>query len=141
MNRELSGAFMSLSLAEALGQVDLESGRVYVCQVKGHWVELRVLGTAEVPTLAAYDESVVMLDPWVEFPQPTSKLSVIAEFGPTPLPDVPEIPNDEAYDESDVMLDPWVEFPQPKSGILVTATPGSLPLPDVPEIPRDDDDQ
>jgi hypothetical protein len=108
MNRELSGAFMSLSLVEALGQVDLESGRVYVCQVKGHWVELRVLGTAEVPSSAAYDESIagvpslaaydesdVMLDPWVEFPRPTSKFSVIAKFGPSPLPDAPEIPNDE----------------------------------------------
>jgi hypothetical protein len=108
MNRELSGAFMSLSLVEALGQVDLEFGRVYVCQVKGHWVELRVLGTAEVPSSAAYDESIagvpslaaydesdVMLDPWVEFPRPTSKFSVIAKFGPAPLPDAPEIPNDE----------------------------------------------
>jgi hypothetical protein len=94
MNRELSGAFMSLSLVEALGQADLESGRVYVCQVKSHWVELRVLGTAEVPSLAAYDESDVMLDPWVEFPQPQPKFSVIAEFGPAPLPDVLEIPND-----------------------------------------------
>jgi hypothetical protein len=85
-------------------------------RTSGHWVELRVLrtaevpslaayhesdvkldplGTAEVPSLAAYHESDVMLDPWVEFPQPKSKFSVIAEFGPAPLPDVPEIPNDE----------------------------------------------
>ena len=35
---------MNLSLVEALGQVALEAGRVYRCQVKGHWVELRMLG-------------------------------------------------------------------------------------------------
>jgi hypothetical protein len=64
-------------------------------RTSGHWVELRVLRTAEVPSLAAYHESDVMLDPWVEFPQPKSKFSVIAEFGPAPLPDVPEIHNDE----------------------------------------------
>lgn len=86
---------MSLSLVEALGQVDLESGGFYVCQVKGHWVELRVLGTTEVPSLAAYDESDVMLDFWVEFPQPKSGIIVTATFGSPPLPDVPEIPRDD----------------------------------------------
>jgi hypothetical protein len=35
---------MSLSLVEALGQVDLEAGRVHRCHVKDKWVELRVLG-------------------------------------------------------------------------------------------------
>lgn len=39
---------MSLTLVEALGQVDLEEGQFYRCQVKGHWVELRVLGPVEV---------------------------------------------------------------------------------------------
>jgi hypothetical protein len=86
---------MSLSLVEALAQVDLESGRVYSCQVKGHWVELRVLGAAEVPSLAAYDESDVMRDPWVEFPQPKSGILVTATPGSPPLPDVPEIPRDD----------------------------------------------
>ena len=89
-----TGASMSLSLVEALGQVNLEAGRVYRCQVKGHWVELRVLGPTEVPPVSVYDESDVMLDPWVEFPRPTSMFSVTGKFGPTPLPDVPEIPDD-----------------------------------------------
>ena len=84
---------MSLSLVEALGQVHLEAGRVYRCQVKGHWVELRVLGPAEVRPVSVNDESDVMLDPWVEFPRPTSMLSVTGKFGPTTLPDVPEIPD------------------------------------------------
>jgi hypothetical protein len=86
---------MSLSLAEALGQVDLEAGRVYHCCVKGQLVELRVLGPAEAPPASGYDESDVMLDPWVELPAPTPLFSVVGEFGPTPLPDVPDIPDDE----------------------------------------------
>jgi len=85
---------MNLSLVEALGQVDLEAGRVYRCQVKGQWVEVHVLGPAKVRPVSVYDESDEMLDPWIEFPRPTTKFSVTGEFGPTPLPDVPEIPND-----------------------------------------------
>ena len=45
---------MNLSLVEALGQVDLEAGRVYRCQVKGQWVELRVLGPDEIRPLSVY---------------------------------------------------------------------------------------
>jgi len=85
---------MSLSLVEALTQVELEAGRVYFCEVKGHKVELRVLKQAESETLSALDESDVMLDPWVELPQPTAKFSVVGEFGPLPLPDPPVIPDD-----------------------------------------------
>jgi hypothetical protein len=85
---------MSLSLVEALGHVDLEAGRVYRCQVKGQGVELRVLGPVEVRPVSVYDESDVMLDPWVEFPQPTSGIVLHAKPGSLPLPDVPEIPDD-----------------------------------------------
>jgi hypothetical protein len=87
---------MSLSLVEALGQVDLEPGRVYHCHVKGRWVELRVLEAEHVPPSTRYDESDLMLDPWVEFPQPTPKFSVKGEFGTPPLPDPPELPDDGA---------------------------------------------
>ncbi len=86
---------MSLTLAEALGQVDLEAGRVYRCQVKGHWVELRVLHSADILPSTRYDESDVMLDPWVEFPHPTSGIVIRAKQGTLPLPSVPEIPRDE----------------------------------------------
>jgi len=86
---------MSLTLVEALGQVDLEEGQVYRCQVKGHWVELRVLGPAEVQPSAGYNESDVMLDPWVELPRPKSATRLRARRGSLPLPDVPEIPADE----------------------------------------------
>ncbi len=85
---------MSLSLVEALGQVDLEAGRVYRCQVNGKVVELRMLEASELPPISAYDESDVMLDPWVEFPAPAAHFTVIARPGPTPLPDPPEIPDD-----------------------------------------------
>jgi hypothetical protein len=85
---------MSLSLVEALAQTDLEAGRVYRCEVKGQMVELRVLGPAARGPVSIYDESDVMLDPWVELPQPAPLFSVPGEFGPVPLPDVPEIPDD-----------------------------------------------
>jgi hypothetical protein len=86
---------MSLSLVEALEHVDLEPGRVYVCEVKGHKVELRVLKPAESRMPSAFDESDVMLDPWVEFPRPTSGIFLRAKSGSIPLPDVPELPVDE----------------------------------------------
>jgi hypothetical protein len=86
---------MGLSLVEALAQVDLEAGRVYRCEVNGHWVELRVLDSAGLPAPCRYDESDVMLDPWVEFPLPAPAFSVQGSYGPMPLPDVPEIPGDE----------------------------------------------
>ena len=91
---QLSGANMSLSLVEALAQTDLEAGRIYRCEVKGQLVELRVLGPTAARPVSAYDESDVMLDPWVELPQPTPVFSVVGEFGPIALPDVPEIPDD-----------------------------------------------
>ena len=80
---------MSLSLVEALGQVDLEAGRVYRCKVNGRWVELRVPGPSEVRPVSVYDESDVMLDPRVEFPPPKSGIVVRAKPGSVPLPDVP----------------------------------------------------
>jgi hypothetical protein len=86
---------MSVSIAEALGQVDLEAGRTYRCQVNGHWVLVRVLGPTEVGPDSVLDESDVMLDPWVEFPASTSGFVVRATFGSVPLPDPPEIPADE----------------------------------------------
>jgi hypothetical protein len=92
------GMHMSLSLVEALGQVELKPGRTYHCQVKGHWVTLRVAEGGQPVPSAGFDESDVMLDPWVEFPQPVPAFTVRSEFGPAPLPDVPVIPRDE--DES-----------------------------------------
>jgi len=82
---------MSVSLAEALGQVDLEAGQVYRCQVNGHLVELRVL---EPVRDDSWEEMGAMLDPWVELPQPTPKFYVRGQFGSLPPPDPPVIPED-----------------------------------------------
>ncbi len=92
------GAQMSVSLTEALAQVNLEAGRTYRCNVNGHWVEVRVLESARLLPSCRFDESDVMLDPWVEFPLPPATLSVEGSYAPMQLPDVPEIPRDE--DES-----------------------------------------
>ncbi len=89
---------MSLSIAEALEQVNLEPGHVYSCQVKGHWVELRVLPSGERPKPALIDESDVMLDPWVQLPRPAPAFRVLGQYGPPLQPYIPEIPSDE--DES-----------------------------------------
>ena len=89
---------MSLSIAEALEQVELEPGRTYSCQVKGHWVELRVLVPGMDPR-STIDESDIRLDPWVELP-PTDSYNVRrwASMAPLPPPDIPEFPKD--WDES-----------------------------------------
>jgi hypothetical protein len=86
---------MSLSIAEALEQVELEPGHIYSCQVKGHWVELRVLQPGQDPASSLIDESDIMLDSWVELPRPTSGIYVRPKRGTLPLPDVIEIPRDE----------------------------------------------
>jgi len=86
---------MSLTLVEALGQVELEEGQVYRCHVNGHWVELRVLGPAEIRPAANIDESDIVLDSWVELPRPTSGIWLPVRRGTIPLPDAPEIPHDE----------------------------------------------
>jgi hypothetical protein len=89
------GDIMSMPLADALAQVDLEAGRVYRCEVKGRKVEVRVLQdtpTSMSPTPLV--ESDIMLDPWVEFPLPSETFKVMAKLGSLP-PDVPAIPAEE----------------------------------------------
>jgi hypothetical protein len=87
---------MSLSLIEALSHVDLEPGRTYRCQVKGRIIELHVREIIPQHLMAApLVESDIMLDPWVELPQPTSGKRVRGKPGKMPLPDVPDIPQEE----------------------------------------------
>ena len=86
---------MSVSLEQALGQVDLEAGQVYRCRVKGHWVVVRVLEPGDVLPSTRYDESDVMLDPWVEFPLTGKRITVVAQPGVPRLPDPPIIPTDQ----------------------------------------------
>ncbi len=88
---------MSISLAEALGHVDLQAGQVYHCRVNGHRVELRVLDEAREAVSSSLDESDIMLDPWVELPRPPVVATVVGHFAPPPPVHVPEIPEDEDY--------------------------------------------
>jgi hypothetical protein len=87
---------VSIPLADALAQVDLEAGRIYRCEVKGRDVEVRVL--AAVPAAiqpTALLEADIMLDPWAEFPPPSGTFKVLATLGALPL-EVPEIPAEES---------------------------------------------
>jgi hypothetical protein len=123
---------MSLSIAEALEQVELEPGHIYSCQVKGHWVELRVLKPGMDPR-STIDESDIRLDPWVELNRPTSGIYVRARRGTLPLPDVIEITPD------DIMLDPWVELPPPTPTMRVVGRFEPIPPPDIPPMPTNED--
>ena len=85
---------MSVSLAEALKDVELHERQVYHCLVNGQRVEVRVLGPKGVTQPARFDESDVMLDPWIEFPLPKPTSCVEGVMGKAQLPDRPQIPTD-----------------------------------------------
>jgi hypothetical protein len=84
---------MSIPLAEALRQVELEAGRTYRCRVHELLVEVRVLDRE--PEAPGLPESDVMLDAWVELPQPPGGKVLVSRPGVPDLPDVPDIPRDE----------------------------------------------
>ncbi len=86
---------MATSIAEALHNVELESGRIYRCQVKEFWVELRVLGPATEPSETMIPESDIRLDAWTELPAPSGGRTVTLRKGPPDLPDPPDIPAEE----------------------------------------------
>ena len=93
---------MSLSLVEALSQVDLESGRTYCCQVNGRMIEVHVREDIPPELLPApLEESDIMLDAWVELPPPTGGKRVRGKPGKLPLPDVPEILTEDKIDLPD----------------------------------------
>ncbi len=87
---------MSISLAEALGQANLETG-TYHFRFQEHEVEVRVMKrkTSEPITAAKYDETDVMLEPWVELPGLEPVGTVLAHPAPPPPPDIPEIPGED----------------------------------------------
>lgn len=87
---------MSLSLSEALSQVELEPGRTYRCLVNGKRVELRVQEQISAELLPApLNEAEVMLEPWVELPVPTGGKRLRGKPGQLPPPDVPKIPDED----------------------------------------------
>jgi hypothetical protein len=79
---------MSVSLADALRQVDLQGGR-YQCQVGRFRVEVRVEETAAQLLPPPLELSDVMLDPWTDLPAPQSIALIQAAPGPPVLPDFP----------------------------------------------------
>jgi hypothetical protein len=85
---------MQTALADALAQLDLKPGKAYRCQVKGQWVELRVLDNNPPGLAKPYSEADVMLDPWVELPGPAAAVKVTAKAGKPPPFDIPYIPED-----------------------------------------------
>ena len=106
---------MSMSLTEALKQVKLEPGKTYQCQVNGYSVEVRVSVAAvpppsvekqprsvgagapatEVEPESSDFEDFVMLDPWVQLPEPPAAFYLETELGEPDPPFIPEIPEDE----------------------------------------------
>jgi hypothetical protein len=90
---------MSVPLAEALSQVELEEGRTYQCEVKGRRVVVRVLKELPRSMLPApIVESDIMLDPWFELPTPKGGKIIVAKLGPPPRPDIPIIPAEDEYE-------------------------------------------
>lgn len=85
---------MSISLADALRQVDLRGGGVYQCQVGRFRVEVRVEETAPQLLPAPLESTDVMLDPWTDLPAPQSLNVLQATPGSPVLPDLPDLPAD-----------------------------------------------
>jgi hypothetical protein len=85
---------MSISLTDALRQVDLRGGEVYRCQVGRFRVEVRVEDTAPHCLPDRLESSDIMLDPWTDLPAPRPIAMVQATPAPPVLPDFPEFPAD-----------------------------------------------
>ena len=86
---------MSVSLAEALRDVDLRPGHTYRCQIRGQNVELRVLEAAESggDSESAIPASDIMLEPWVELTEPVGRTRGVSRLSQSVLPDPPSIPD------------------------------------------------
>ncbi len=87
---------MSISLADALRQVELRHAGIYHFQIGRFRVEVRVDETVPHNLPAPLEPSDVMLDPWTDLPAPRSKAVVQAMPAPPVLPDVPPLPTDAA---------------------------------------------
>ena len=83
---------MSVSLMDALADVDLAPGQTYRCVVKDCHVVLQVF-----PKPAICDADVPLDDPF-EHPFPTPTLRTRMSLGDLPLPDPLEL-SDEDYEE------------------------------------------
>lgn len=93
---------MSVPLAQALADVELEVGQTYRCRVRGRRVELKVLPeSSNEPaatlnyTLSEIHPDDIRLDPWCELPSPEPVSRVLPRTIVSHPFDVPEIPNEE----------------------------------------------
>jgi hypothetical protein len=94
---------MSISLADALEEVELEPGHTYECDVRGQHVVVRVLSerpsTSQPATppdeASALDPNDIRLDAWRELPAPRSLGTVPSRLVDHIPFDIPEMPHDE----------------------------------------------
>lgn len=86
---------MSIPLDQALQNVDLEAGRTYPCHVKGRTVQVKVWETPPELLPDPLNENDIMLEPWVEFPDPEPLMLSTSYLTEPEPPDIPEIPGDE----------------------------------------------
>jgi hypothetical protein len=85
---------MSLSLVDALQQVDLEAGRIYQCRVGQLRIQVRVEEIACELLPAPLEPADVMLDPWTDLPAPQAVAFMDVALVAPVLPDAPLIPSD-----------------------------------------------
>lgn len=85
---------MSALLSQALGQLNLQPGQTYRTTVNGREFEVRALEQPrqEESGVASQFETMTMLEPWFEMPEPIAAYTVPALPGVLPLPDAPVIP-------------------------------------------------
>ena len=82
---------MDDSLAQSLAQLNLQPGQSQRIQVNGYQLEIRRPAEEERSRF----EEMVMLEPWVTFPDPEPRGTVPVRLGTLPLPDPPDIPGDD----------------------------------------------
>jgi hypothetical protein len=87
---------MSVSLTEALRDVDLQPGQTYRCEVRGQNAELRVLAPEANGDDAesAIPAAEVMLEPWLELPELACRANGFSRLTGSLPPDIPAIPHD-----------------------------------------------
>ena len=92
---------MSISIVDALEDVELEAGQTYRCEVRGQQIELRVLTgpPAEHRDVSnSLSDSDVMHDAWCELPRPPVIRRVAAKRVDQLPFDIPQIPEEGAVE-------------------------------------------
>ena len=58
-----------MTLAEALAQVELVTGKMYQTRVNDKWVQVRVFDASQLPAAAGVNIEEAMMDAWFDTPQ------------------------------------------------------------------------